>query len=271
MSDDFSKDMLPNPGEAIDPRELARRDLKKHLPKRFYAQAAIERDGAAFALALDGRRARTPARNPLAVHAEPLAQALAAEWNAQGEFIDPATMPLTRLIHSALDGVAKEMESVAADAAKYAGSDLLCYRAGDPASLVAEQAQAWDPVLEWMRETHGARFILAEGVTFAQQNEEALAAVRRALDALVRSGEDEGDGETGAALRLASLHVMTTLTGSVLLALATAAGFLDAEAAWTAAHVDEDFQMRAWGEDAEAMARRARRYEEMRAAALVWG
>jgi chaperone required for assembly of F1-ATPase len=266
MTDDFSKDMLPRPGEAVDPRELARRDLQKHLPKRFYAQAAPERDGALFALALDGRRARTPARNPIAVPAQPLAEALAQEWNAQGEFIDPARMPLTRIVHSALDGVAREMEAVAADAAKYAASDLLCYRAGEPASLVAAQAAAWDPVLDWMRQTYGARFVLAEGVVFAQQNEEAIAAARRALDGLVF----RQDGDAAAALRLAALHVMTTLTGSLLLGLAVAARFMEAQAAWTAAHVDEDFQMRAWGEDAEALARRARRWEEMRAAALVW-
>jgi chaperone required for assembly of F1-ATPase len=267
MTDDFSNDMLPRPGEAIDPRELARRDLQKSLPKRFYAQAGVEADGALFSLALDGRRARTPARNSLTVHSAALAQALAEEWNAQREVIDPATMPLTRLVHSALDGVAREMDAVAADAAKYAGSDLLCYRAGDPASLVADQAAAWDPVLDWMRAAHGARFVLAEGVMFAAQGEEALAAVRRLLDDLVRAGDG---GESGAAMRLASLHVMTTLTGSVLLALAVASGFMDKDAAWAAAHVDEDFQMRAWGEDAEAMARRARRYEDMRAAALVW-
>jgi len=122
-------------------------------------------------------------------------------------------------------------------------------------------------VLDWMRAAHGARFVLAEGVMFAAQGEEALAAVRRLLDDLVRAGDG---GESGAAMRLASLHVMTTLTGSVLLALAVASGFMDKDAAWAAAHVDEDFQMRAWGEDAEAMARRARRYEDMRAAALVW-
>ena len=263
MIDDLAKDLLPVHGEGIDPRELARRDMQKSLPNRFYKQAAIERDGAAFALTLDGKRARTPGRNPLAVQDEKLTHVLAAEWNAQEKVIDPATMPLTRLLHSALDGVARDMESVAQDMVKYAGSDLLCYRAGDPASLASEQAAAWDPVLAWLRQTHGARFALAEGVIFVEQSSDALACVRRALDALTGAGE-------AAPLRLASLHVMTTLMGSAILSLAVASGFMDAAAAWKAAHVDEDFQARNWGEDCEAMARRARRWSEMEVAASVW-
>jgi chaperone required for assembly of F1-ATPase len=264
MIDDLAKDLLPVHGEGIDPRELARRDMQKSLPNRFYRQAAFERDGAAFALKLDDKSARTPGRNLLAVHDEKLAHVLAAEWNAQEKVIDPATMPLTRLLHSALDGVAREMESVAQDMAKYAGSDLMCYRAPDPASLAAEQAQAWDPVVNWMREAHGARFTLTEGVMFVEQSAEAIACVRRAIDALV--GCDEA-----SPLRLASLHVMTTLTGSALLALAVASRFIGAEAAWNAAHVDEDFQARHWGEDDDAAARKARRWSEMEVAASVWG
>ena len=264
MIDDLAKDLLPVHGEGIDPRELARRDMQKSLPNRFYKHAAFERDGAGFALKLDGKSARTPGRNPLAVHDEKLAHALAAEWNAQDKVIDPATMPLTRLLHSALDGVAREMESVAQDMAKYAGSDLLCYRAPDPASLAAEQAAAWDPVLNWMRDAHGARFALTEGVMFVEQSAEAVACVRRAIDAMAGSNED-------APLKLASLHVMTTLTGSALLSLAVASRFMSAQAAWNAAHVDEDFQARHWGEDSDAAARKARRWCEMEVAASVWG
>lgn len=260
MIDDLAKDLLPVHGEGIDPRELARRDMQKSLPNRFYKQAAIERDGEAFALALDGKRAGTPGRTPLAVHDEKLAHALAAEWNAQEKVIDPATMPLTRIVNSALDGVAREMEAVAAEVVKYAGSDLVCYRASDPRSLVAEQAAAWDPVLAWMRERHGAFFMLSEGVMFVEQTPVALDAVRKALASSI--GESEA-----APLRLAGLHVITTLTGSAMLALAVAQGFMDTAAAWKAAHVDEDFQIRNWGEDLEAAARRERRWAEMQAAA----
>jgi chaperone required for assembly of F1-ATPase len=120
-------------------------------------------------------------------------------------------------------------------------------------------------VLDWARERHGARFTLSEGVTFVAQPDSSIEAIRAAFASVVGAPGD------AAALRLAGLHVMTTLTGSALLALAVAEGFLDAEAAWKAAHVDEDFQMRAWGQDAEAMARRARRWVEMEAAAKVAG
>jgi len=257
---DLQKDLAPRPGEAIDPVELARRDQKKHLPKRFWKQAGVEEADGLYALALDGRRARTPAQTPLALPSRALAQALAAEWDAQGEFVDPSAMPLTRIVNSALDGVAREMAATLDDVVKYAGSDLLVYRAGDPASLVAEQAAAWDPVLDWARETHGARFVLSEGVTFVAQPDASIAAVRRGAEAVV------GEASPGAALRLAGLHVMTTLTGSALLALAVAQGFLDGPSAWKAAHVDEDFQMRAWGADAEALARRERRWKEMEVA-----
>lgn len=259
---DLQRDLLPGPGEKLDPAELARRDQKKHLPRRFWKETGVAQDGARFALTLDGRRAKTPAKNDLAVPDRALAQALAAEWDAQGELIDPSAMPLTRIVNSALDGVARDMSATLDEVAKYAGSDLLFYRAGDPASLVAEQAAAWDSVLDWARERHGARFVLSEGITFATQPEASLAAVRRALDTAV--GKD-----ASAPLRLAGLHVMTTLTGSALLALAVAEGFLDAAGAWTAAHVDEDFQMRAWGQDADAMARRERRWLEMEAAGTL--
>ena len=264
--DDLGKALLPGAGEAIDPTELARRDLKKSLPKRFYKSAASEafsENGVTLhAIVLDGRRVRTPAQNALAVTSAALAQAMAQEWQAQGEHIEPGLMPVTRLVNSAIDGVAREMDSVLAEIVKYAGSDLLCYRAGDPDNLVAAQEAAWNPVLDWLRQECGARFMLAQGVMFVTQPPEAVAAFESALKASVGEGR-------GAVLRLAALNVMTTLTGSALLALAAARGFRDAPAAWRAAHVDEDHQMQVWGEDAEALARRERRWREMQAAALV--
>lgn len=259
MSEDLSKAMLPSSGEKIDPVEMARRDLKKGLPKRFYKEAGVAADADGYALVLDGRPAMTPARNRLAVPSQSLAQAMAAEWGAQGEFIEPSSMPITRIVNSALDGVANQMEPVTAEVAKYAESDLICYRADAPQKLVAEQASAWDPVLAWARETHGARFILAEGVMYVTQSEAAVAAVRRAIDKAV--GTDKA-----AALRLAALHTVTTLTGSTLLALAVAHGHLSPTEAWRLAHVDEDFQMQAWGEDTEALTRRAQRWTQMEAA-----
>ena len=257
MRDDLISDLTPKHGEGIDPVELARRDLQKHLPKRFYKLASAEPTDGGFVLSLDGRPARTPAGSPLAVPTEALAQAIVAEWQTVGEYIDPGTMPVTRIVNSALDGVAREVEAVREEIVKYAGSDLLCYRAGDPQSLAAEQMASWDPVLDWVRDHWGARFTLAEGVMFVAQADTTLEAVRARV------------AEVPAPLRLAALNVMTTLTGSALLSLAVLHGRLSVDEAWAAAHVDEDHQIRNWGCDAEAMARRERRWREMQAAATV--
>ena len=180
---------------------------------------------------------------------------IAAEWERQRETIDPANMPLTRLLNSAIDGVAHTMAETRADILSYAGSDLLCYRAEEPDTLVARQAHAFDPVLRWAAESLGARFNVATGVMHVAQPPAALAAISAALEAF----DDP--------VALAALSVMTTLTGSALLALAVARGFLPAGAAWRAAHIDEDFQTERWGEDAEAVARREARWREFEAAA----
>ena len=231
-------------------------------PKRFYAEARVaERDGG-FALLLDGRAAKTPAKRPLALPSEPAALAVAAEWNAQVAVIDPALMPLTRISNSAIDGVAEQMEAVAAEVKTYLGSDLLAYRATDPAPLVTAESAAWDPVLDWVRDAFGARFILAAGVTFVEQPPATLAALGAVVDALVGQGP-------AAPFRLSALHVMTTLTGSALLALAVMHGRLTPEGAWAAAHVDELFQEAQWGSDAEALERRDRRWADMKAAATL--
>lgn len=260
-ADPWSKNLKqpsPHPGPS-DPHQAARRLSAQELPRRFYKSArAVEEEGR-FQLRLDGRPARTPARNSLAVPSRQFAEALEAEWNAQGERIDPAAMPVTRLANSAIDGVAPRMEEVRADVLSYAGTDLLCYRAGEPERLAANQARHWDPIIAWAGRRLGARLVLAEGVMHVPQPPEALAAI---AEALARFDEP---------FRLAGLHVATTLTGSALLALALAKGEIGIDQAWAAAHVDEDWNMHLWGEDAEAMGRRARRFEEFRTAALALG
>jgi chaperone required for assembly of F1-ATPase len=254
-------------------RKQAGREARP-LPKRFYKAVTIAaapsphhaegvsstRQGgeasAAYRILLDGKAVRTPAKAPLAVPTRALAEAIAAEWQAQRERIDPATMPLTKLANSALDGVRGREGEVRADIVKYAASDLVCYRAGEPEGLVRRQAELWDPVLAWSRDALGARFEVAEGLMPVAQPEVARSVIARALE-----GVD--------AFALAALHVMTTLTGSALLALAHARGRLSAEAAWAAAHVDEDWQISQWREDAEAAARRGRRWTEMLAASRL--
>jgi chaperone required for assembly of F1-ATPase len=262
MTDERTRDWFP-PAEAssplaANPMKAAQQAMRPPLPKRFYETASVEERDGAFRLLLDGRAARTPARNPLAVPTRALAEALAEEWQRQGAAIDPAAMPLTRIVNSALDGVAREREGVVADMAKYAGSDLVCYRADGPETLVAEQARAWDPILAWAREALGARFVLSQGVMHVAQPEAAVEAVRARLAA------------EASPFRLAALHVMTTLTGSVLIALAQAAGIVGAAEAFASAHVDERHQERRWGEDEEALARRAARKADFLAAARVY-
>ena len=198
---------------------------------------------------------RTPARRALAAPARPLAEALAAEWEAQREVIDPANMPLTRLANTIIDGVADAPAAVAAEIEKYLASDLVLYRAEAPDGLVARQAAAWDPVLAWAREALGARFVPGQGMVFTAQPAEALAAAAAAVPR--------------DPWRLGALHALTTLTGSALIALALARGALSLDAAWTAAHVDEDWNMDFWGRDELALQRRAFRFAEMQAAALV--
>ncbi len=256
MRDDLSGIFVES-GER-DPLKAAQREMKRPLPKKFYAEVGIVPEGDGFGVALDDKPLRTPARAPLVVPTRALAEAVAEEWRRQGELIDPADMPITRMVNTALDGVAREMAATAAEIAKFAGSDLVCYRAGEPDSLVAAQDAAWTPVLDHFRDSHAARFICAEGVIFVAQPPESLAAI----EALVASEAARPDG----ALRLTALHVMTSLTGSVLIALALAHGALGFDAAWSAAHVDEDHEWRLWGEDDEAAARRAERLKEMRAA-----
>lgn len=262
MREDLTRDLLPGPGEGIDPVEMAKRDQRKTLPKRFYKEAAWETHGEGFALVLDGRPALTPARNRLAMPSLGLVQAVAAEWNAQADTIDPATMPLSKIINSALDGVAREPGPVRDEIIKYAGTDLLVYRAGDPRQLVEDQARLWDPVLNWAHQVHGISFVLAEGIMHVEQAPEALAAFGRALEGAIGQSQ-------AALLHLTGLHVVTTLTGSALLALALGTGRMDATSVWRAAQVDEDFQMRAWGVDMQAAERQRRRQVELEAAALV--
>jgi chaperone required for assembly of F1-ATPase len=180
---------------------------------------------------------------------------MAAEWQAQRDVIDPMTMPVTRLANSVIDGVTGRVEAVVEDIAKYFETDLLFYRAGHPEALVAREAAHWDPVLFWAAETLGAHFILTEGIVHVRQPDPAIAAARAALPS--------------DPWAVGALHVITTLTGSALLALALMRGRLDADEVWAAAHVNEDWNSEQWGADEEAAARQAARLSDFRAAAAV--
>jgi len=239
----------------LDPEEAVRRGTRTPRRKRFYAKAgAIEgKDG--FAITLDDRPIRTPSGRQVVVPVREIADAVVAEWEAQLEFIEPLTMPLTRFANSVVDAVVDRVEAVTDDVAKYFQSDLLFYRAGHPEALVAREAAHWDPVVFWAADTLGAHFILAEGIVHVRQPDSAIAAARAALP------KDPWS--------IAALHVITTLTGSALLALALKQGVVDPDQAWAAAHVDEDWNSEKWGVDEEVATRRAARLVDFRAAVRI--
>ncbi|MGA8962873.1 MAG: ATP12 family protein [Pseudolabrys sp.] len=242
--------------QPLDPTEAARQAMRPRLRKRFYKHTQVDDvDAGNVAILLDHKPVLTPLRRPLAAPTRALAQAIAAEWEAQVDVIDPARMPLTRLANAVIDAVSETPQPVADEIAKYLGTDLLCYRADSPAGLIEKQSRTWDPVLDWARKEFGARFVLAQGVMHVPQPHDVIAATRAAIP--------------NDPWRLGAISSITTLTGSCLLALAIAHGALAADAAWTAAHVDEDWQMSQWGRDELALNRRAFHKSEFDAAVVV--
>jgi chaperone required for assembly of F1-ATPase len=229
---------------------------KPSHPKRFYEHVAIKDEGDGVALLLDGKTVRTPGKAPFVLPNAALAEVIAEEWRKQGARIDPQTMPLTRLANSVIDGVAGSEGAVIDDILKYAGSDLLCYRAEGPKGLVALQTKHWDPILAFAKQDLGVPMRLSEGVMHVEQPQASLDAIKKRLS-------------TFDPWSLAALHVMTGLSGSALLALAAALGRLSPEEAWAAAHVDEDWQIAQWGEDEEAKQRRENRHRDFTAAARM--
>lgn len=240
-----------------DPVRRAQIQMKTPLPKRFYKTVSVAKEEGGFAVLLDGRPARTPGRAVMLLPTEKAAALVADEFAAQGETIDPVAMPVMRLVNTAIDGVASDPQAVLEDILRFASSDLLCYRADAPQGLVDRQNAHWNSVLDWAQSALGARFHLAEGVIHVEQPRETIAVLGAHLARLAEP------------LKLAAIHVMTSLTGSALLALAVEHGAVDEEAAWTAAHVDEDWQIEHWGHDAEAVARRAHRKRDFMAAARL--
>lgn len=242
------------------PPKVPGREAPRPLPRRFYkhAEAGPAQGADGYRVLLDGKSARTPKKRELVLPTLALAEAVAAEWEAQRPYVDPAAMPLTRLANTVLDGVQGRETEVRDDIVRYLGSDLLCYRADSPEKLVALQAGTWDPVLAWAAAALGIKLAPVEGVMHVTQSSDATARARSVVADL-------------DAFRLAALHIMVTLTGSAVLGLAVLKGHLSSEAAWAAAHVDEDWQISQWGEDAEAAARRARRWADMQASAELLG
>jgi chaperone required for assembly of F1-ATPase len=209
--------------------------------KRFYATASVVAADDAFEVQLDGKSIKTPQGKTLAVRTLALAEEIAREWSEQGADIELAIMLLTKLANTTLDRNESQRDLVIGDVLKYAGGDLLCYRAEDEA-LAERQREAWDPLLKWLEEKHDARLAVTIGVNHILQPADAVLAlgeVVRGLDAYA----------------LTSVHAAATITGSLVLALAIVQGRIDAAAAFGLAHIDEAYQAEKWGEDRAAVER----------------
>jgi chaperone required for assembly of F1-ATPase len=241
----------------LDPQEAARRNARAPQRKRFYAAAGVSEADGGFSITLDGKPIRTPSGRLIVAPSRDIAEAIAVEWEAQRDNIDPLTMPMTRFANSVVEAVADRVDAVAADIARYFSSDLLFYRAGHPEGLVAREAAHWDGVLFWAADALGAHFILGQGIAHVRQPDAAIEAARAALPADPWS--------------VAAMHVVTTLTGSALLALALLHGERNADQVWAAANVEEDWNSQQWGADEEAAKRRAVRLVDFQAASRILG
>lgn len=242
--------------------------MSEWAARRFWREVEVAPEGAGFALALDARPLRTPAKAPLVVPTRALADALAQEWRAVAEVVDPRAMPVTRAANAAIDKVAPHRAAAADELAAYGDSDVVCYRAAEPEGLVAAQAEAWDPLLAWAEAAHGARLATVEGVMPVPQDADALAR----LAAPLRRAD---------AFALTALSDLVALSGSLVIGLAAVSGDWDAGDLWERSRVDEAWQERVWGRDeeaAEAAAARgrdfllARRFHALAGGAdVAWG
>lgn len=222
--------------------------------KRFWKAAAVVDASTGFGVGLDGRRVKTPAGADLVVPLRALAEAIAAEWNECDQTIEPRAMPLTGLANAAIDRIAPDKQAFVASIARYAESDLTCYRAEGPATLVARQAESWDALLAWARRRYDIDFACVSGVMHVPQPEETVRKLSHAVATL-------------DALRLAGLSQLVTIGGSLVAGLAVLEEMMPAEEAWEAVSLDERWQLEQWGDDLEARAALDARRRDFLAAA----
>lgn len=222
--------------------------------KRFWKNVALREAAGGWGIALDDRLLKTPARDTLVVGARPLGEAIAEEWRACGEEINPRAMPLTGFVNAAIDHVAPAPARFAVDLAQYAEGDLLCYRAEHPPKLVASQAAAWDPLLAWARQRFDIEFVVTAGVVHVQQPPATVARLAGAL-------------ASATPFELAAISPIVTIGGSVVTALALFERAIDCETAWAAVSLDDRWQIEQWGADDEAVASLANRRQDFEAAA----
>lgn len=225
--------------------------------KRFWKDVSTTETGDGWVVLLDSRRVKTPAKRDLVVPVRALAEGIAAEWDAQEKDVVPLAMPLTRAAATCLDRVEPEFDAVAAMIAEYGETDLLCYRATHPDGLVRRQADGWDPVLDWVRETHDVHLATGSGVMHVSQEPGSVSR----LAAMVRAQD---------AWALTALSELVTISGSLVLGLAVRHGAIQAQEAWRLSRIDEQWNIDAWGEDADAAElARTRQADFLRAAELL--
>ncbi len=220
--------------------------VKQQQPKRFYENVSVGGRDGNFYIELDGRATKTPGKIPVVVPSRELARLMANEWQAQAGIIDAHTMPMVRLVNSAIEGGAGVAAALRREVIKYAGNDLLLFRADSPRELVNDQELHWDAALAGLARHFGVKFQLVTGIIHCEQPKNTLARLAKSLE-----GSDH--------FVLTAMVSITGLTGSGLLAIALRHTLIDAEAAWVAAHVDEDYNARLWGADKQALARRQKR------------
>jgi chaperone required for assembly of F1-ATPase len=207
--------------------------------KRFWKAANVVPDGPGFTVELDGRRLKTPAKASLTVPTQGMAQAIADEWDAQGEEVNPQTMPFTRSANAAIDKVVHQHAEVADMLAAYGDSDLLCYRAEGPAELVQRQADEWDPALDWAADQLGVRLLVRDGIVHIAQPDKALATLAKQVHQMT-------------AFQLAAFHDLVSLSGSLVLGFAVIHSWKPADEIWNMSRLDELWQQEQWGSDDEA-------------------
>ncbi|MEQ8368508.1 MAG: ATP12 family protein [Roseicyclus sp.] len=225
--------------------------------KRFWKTASVAEADGGYGIMLDARSLKTPGKKSLILPTRRMAEAIAVEWNAQGEDIQPLTMPVTRAANSAIERVAPQKTEVANMLAAYAETDLLSHRATDPVSLQERQAQAWDPLLDWAAETYGARLYVIEGIIAVKQPPESL----KALSYLLHSFD---------SFHLTALHDLVAMSGSLILGLAVSQGRLDPDEAWRISRIDEEWQIEQWGRDEEADANASLKRDQFLQAHQFW-
>ncbi|KEC54517.1 ATP12 family chaperone protein [Bartonella koehlerae] len=226
-------------------------------PKRFYKEVKILCEEEGFSVLLDGYPVKTPAKRHFFLPTKVFAVFVAKEFENQKQVIDPAKMPMTRLVNTVIDGIADNVQAVFEDLLRFVACDMIFYRAQTPKELVQRQCEQWDPLLDWAEEKLGARFHVTEGLMHIEQSREAIQAVSNYLR------------KVESPYMLAALHTMTTLTGSTLIALAVSEGKIDLDHAWKIAHLDENWMMEQWGIDEQKLVRCSHKKSEFDAAGTI--